>query len=77
MLNPTSEGDWHSVAIVSDGNPYGVAEDILFSFPIRTKADGSYEIVDGLEISDYAQGKINATETELLEEKEAVADLLG
>ena len=77
LVNPTPEGDWHSVAVVSDGNPYGVAEDLLFSFPIRTKADGSWEIVAGLEISDYAKAKIEATEQELLSEKEAVADLLG
>ena len=49
----------------------------MFSFPIRTKADGSYEIVAGLDISDYAREKIKATETELLEEKEAVEDLFS
>lgn len=77
LLTPTPEGDWHSVAIASDGNPYGVADDLMFSFPIRTKADGSYEIVAGLDISDYAREKIKATETELLEEKEAVEDLFS
>ncbi len=77
LLTPTPEGDWHSVAIASDGNPYGVADDLMFSFPIRTKADGSYEIVEGLDISDYAREKIKATETELLEEKEAVEDLFS
>ncbi len=76
LLNPTPAGDWHSVAVMSDGNPYGVAEDLMFSFPIRTNADGSWEIVDGLELSDYARQKIAATEAELKEEKAAVADLM-
>lgn len=75
LLTPTPDGDWHSVAVASDGNPYGVADDLMFSFPIRTKADGSYEIVGGLDISDYAREKIKATEAELLEEREAVSDL--
>lgn len=76
LINPTPAGDWHSVAVVSNGNPYGVAEDLLFSFPIRTKADGSWEMVEGLSLSDYAKAKIAATEQELLEEKEAVTDLV-
>lgn len=77
LLTPTPEGDWHSVAVASEGNPYGVDEDLIFSFPIRTKSDGSYEIVEGLEISEYSRAKIKATETELLEEKADIADLLG
>lgn len=77
LLTPTPKGDWYSVAIASDGNPYGVADDLMFSFPIRTKADGSYEIVAGLDISDYAREKIKATETELLEEKADVSDLFA
>ncbi|PJF44097.1 MAG: malate dehydrogenase [Phototrophicales bacterium] len=77
LLTPTPEGDWHSVAVVSDGNPYGVQDGLIFSFPIRTKADGSWEIVSGLELSDYAREKIRITEAELLEEKEAVQAMLG
>lgn len=77
LINPTPGGDWHSVAVYSQGNPYGVDQDLLFSFPIRTKADGSWEMVEGLSLSDYAKGKVAATENELLEEKEAVADLFA
>ncbi len=76
LLTPTAEGDWHSVAVVSEGNPYGIADDLIFSFPIRTKADGTWEIVKGLELSDYAQSKVKATEEELQTEREAVADLI-
>lgn len=76
LLHPTPAGDWHSVAIHSAGNPYGVSEDLIFSFPMRTKADGSLEIVAGLELSNYAKGKIKATEDELLSEKAEVPNLM-
>jgi malate dehydrogenase len=74
LLAPTPEGDWHSVAIYSAGNPYGIDEDLMYSFPMRTKADGSLEIVEGLELSEYAMQKARATEKELIEEREGVAD---
>lgn len=77
LLTPTPDGDFHSVAVVSDGNPYGVENDLIFSFPIRTLADGSWEIVPDLKISEYAQEKINATEAELKTERDAVADLFA
>lgn len=77
LLAPTPEGDWHSVGVLSNGNPYGVADDLIYSFPIRTLADGSWEIVEGLEISEYAKGKIQATEDELKSERDAVSDMLG
>lgn len=76
LLNPTPAGDWTSIAIPSDGNPYGVAEGLIFSFPLRVKADGSYEIVAGLELSTYAHEKIKATEKELLEERADVASMM-
>jgi malate/lactate dehydrogenase len=55
--------------VYSNGNPYGVAEDLIFSFPIRNGVDGNWEIIAGLSLSDYAKGKIAATEKELQEEK--------
>ncbi|GAB4570629.1 MAG: malate dehydrogenase [Anaerolineae bacterium] len=75
LVNPTPEGDWFSAAVVSDGS-YGVPEGLMFSFPLRSPGDGTYEIVQGLELSDYARGKIDASAEELKQEKEAVADLL-
>lgn len=77
LVNPTPDGDFHSVAVWSDGNPYGVEEGLMYSFPIRTLDNGTWEIVSGLDISDYAQEKINATEAELKSEREAVAEMLG
>lgn len=77
LITPTPDGDWFSVAVPSEGNPYGIADGIIYSFPIRTKADGTYEIVAGLDLSEYAKGKATATQDELLKEREAVASMLG
>lgn len=75
LLVPTPEGDWFSAAVVSDGS-YGVPEGLIYSFPLRSAGDGTYEIVQGLSLSEYAQGKLDDSTAELQEEKEAVADLL-
>ncbi|GAA3572015.1 malate dehydrogenase [Microlunatus spumicola] len=69
----TPEGDWVSMAVPSDGS-YGVPEGIVSSFACTT-ADGSYTIVEGLEVSDYSQAKIDATVAELTEERDAVRSL--
>ena len=71
----TQEGDWVSMAIPSDGS-YGVAEGIIYSFPVTCK-DGKYEIVQGLEISDFSREKMNATEQELMEERDGVKHLFS
>ncbi len=72
---PTPEGDWVSMAIPSDGS-YGVPEGIISGFPVTTDGAGSYEIVQGLQLTDFAQGKLEATIAELQEERTAVADML-
>jgi malate dehydrogenase len=72
---PTPEGDWVSMAIPSDGS-YGVPEGIISGFPVTTDGVGGYEIVQGLELSDFVQGKLDATLAELQEERSAVADML-
>ncbi len=76
LTNPTTAGDCISAGIPSEGNPYGVAEGLIFSFPLTSAGNGAAEIVTGLQLSHYARGKIKATEAELLEEREAIADLL-
>ncbi|WP_193214025.1 malate dehydrogenase [Luteolibacter marinus] len=76
LVNPTPDGDWHSVAVYSDGTHYGIAKGIMASMPIRTKADGSWEVIDGVPVDAFSQGKIDATINELLEEREAVKDLI-
>jgi malate dehydrogenase len=69
----TPDGDWVSMSVPSDGS-YGVPEGIISSFPCVCK-DGNYEIVQGLEISDYSRAKIDASANELAEERAAVAEL--
>ena len=68
------EGDWVSMGVLSRGT-YGVAEDIVYSYPV-TVAGGKVSIVEGLQVSDAVRGKMKATEQELLEEREAIAELL-
>jgi malate dehydrogenase len=69
----TPEGDWVSMAIPSDGS-YGVEEGLISSFPV-TVSDGEYKIVQGLELSEFSRGRIDATVAELAEEREAIRTL--
>jgi malate dehydrogenase len=62
-----------SMAVRSDGS-YGVDEHIISSFPVRC-ANGSYEIVQGLDVGEFAQAKLDATVNELTEERAAVKEL--
>src|SRR5690606_1956778 len=66
--------DYVSMGIASDGS-YGIGEGIVFSYPVRCR-DGRFEIVQGLDLDDFARQKIGATEQELREERDGVADLL-
>lgn len=59
---------------VPSGGQYGIDEGLISSFPVRC-SDGDYEIVEGLEITDFAQSKIDITVNELKEERDAVKDL--
>tara|TARA_B100001758_G_scaffold215274_1_gene200839 strand:+ start:182 stop:1180 length:999 start_codon:yes stop_codon:yes gene_type:complete len=76
VINPTQEGDCFSAAVVSDGS-YGVPEGLIFGFPLRTYQSGEVEIVQGIEINDFAKSKIQITTEELESEREAVADLIS
>ncbi len=71
----TAEGDWVSMAIPSDGS-YGIKEGIIFSYPVTCK-NGEYEIVQGLEIDEFSQARLDATEQELREERAAVEHLFS
>jgi malate dehydrogenase len=75
LITPTPEGDWHSVAVCSDGS-YGIEKGLMASMPIRTKADGSWEVVQGVPVDAFSQGKIDGTINELKEERDAVKHLL-
>ncbi|MCQ3830368.1 malate dehydrogenase [Microbulbifer elongatus] len=70
----SAEGDWTSMGVYSDGS-YGIQEGLIYSFPVVCK-NGDWEIVQGVDINDFSREKMTATETELAEERDAVAHLL-
>jgi malate dehydrogenase len=76
LVNRTAGDDWFSAAVVSDGS-YGVERGIVSSFPLRSKGDGGYEIVQGVKLDAFARSKIDATIAELEKERDIVKDLLG
>lgn len=72
-VNGTAEGDWTSMGIPSDGS-YGVPEGIISSFPVTTE-NGTYKIVQGLDINEFSRARIDASVKELAEERDAVREL--
>ncbi|KAI4352665.1 hypothetical protein L6164_006893 [Bauhinia variegata] len=77
LVTPTPEGDWFSSGVYSTGNPYGIAEDLVFSMPCRSKGDGDYEFVKDVIFDDFLRQRIAKSEAELLAEKRCVAHLTG
>jgi len=73
-LTPTSNGHWFSSAIDSTGNPYGIEEGIVFSFPCTRLPSGEVKIISGLDINPFLEVKLRATEKELLEERDLVSN---
>lgn len=65
--------DWTSAGVVSHGE-YGVPEGLMSSFPVRS-VDGEWQIVEGLELDDWARARVDASVAELVEEREAVRAL--
>jgi malate dehydrogenase len=73
LSTSTPAGDWTSVAVCSDGS-YGIEKGLMFSFPIRSTGS-AWEIVQDVPVNEFSQGKIDATENELKEERAAVQEL--
>jgi malate dehydrogenase len=67
--------DWVSMGIPSDGS-YGIKEGVIYSYPV-TCANGEYQIVQGLSVDDFSRKRMDASETELREERDGVKDQLG
>ena len=76
VITPTGKGDWFSAAIPSDGS-YGVTRGLIFSYPLRSSGNGDYEVVQGIELDEFSQQKIQATREELEMEREAVKEMLN
>ncbi len=70
-----SQGNWVSMAVPSDGS-YGIPEGLVYSFPITTQA-GEYQIVQGLEISEFSRERMLVTQQELEQERDAITELLA
>jgi malate/lactate dehydrogenase len=77
LVQPTPEGQVFSSAVCSDGNPYGITEGLIFSFPCQVDAGGTWSIVPGLEWDAFLSDKIAVTTEELEGERELVSDLLS
>ena len=71
----TADGDWVSMGIPSDGS-YGIPEGVLYGYPVTCK-NGTYEIVKGIEISEFSRKRMDATLQELHEERDDVKHLFG
>ena len=73
IVEPTTAGDWHSVAICSNGE-YGVDRGLICSFPVRS--DGArVQVVENLEIAEFSRSKIDQSVAELKEERGLVSGL--
>ena len=66
--------NWVSMAIPADGS-YGIEPGIIYSYPVRC-SDGKYEIVQDLSVSEFSRERMDATETELRQERAAIESLL-
>ncbi|MEY2519691.1 MAG: malate dehydrogenase [Verrucomicrobiota bacterium] len=75
LTTDTAEGDWHSVAVCSDGS-YGVEEGLICSFPVRARG-GKWEIVQDVPLDEFGRAKTDASIAELKEEKSMVSELIG
>lgn len=74
-VNGSASDNWVSMAVPSDGS-YGIPQGLIFSYPVECSG-GEYSIVQGLEINEFSQSKIDATKKELEEERDAIAHLLS
>jgi malate dehydrogenase len=74
-VHGSRDGDWVTMGIPSDGS-YGIPEGVIFGYPVTTRG-GSYQIVKGIEISEFSRKRIDATLKELHEERDGVKHLLG
>jgi malate dehydrogenase len=73
-VHGSREGDWVTMGVPSDGS-YGIPDGVIYGYPVVCRS-GRYEIVQGIEISEFSRGRMQATLAELHEEREGVRHLL-
>ena len=74
-VHGTREGDWVTMGVPSDGS-YGVPEGVIYGYPVTCKG-GQYQLVTGIDVSDFSRKRMDATLKELHEERDGVKHLLG
>jgi len=74
-VNGSRDGDWLTMGVPSDGS-YGVPAGVIFGYPVTCRG-GDYQVVKGIEVSEFSRKRIDATLKELHEERDSVKGLLG
>jgi malate dehydrogenase len=69
-------GAIHSIAVKSNG-AYGFDANVWAGLPVRTTTPGSYEVIQGYAMDDFAKSKLAATNKELVEERSFVASMIS
>jgi len=77
LLFPSPPGECFSVSLLSDGNPYGIQKNLIFSFPCTCLGHGQVKICGGLEWTETMKRRISMAERELLEERHTVEQLIS
>lgn len=75
-LSATPAGNWFSSALISESNPYGIDDHLIFSFPCRMESHNKIAIIPGLEMNEFLENKLKMSEKELLEERDLIRSLL-
>jgi len=71
----TKEGDWMTMGVPADGS-YDIPEGVIYGYPVTVKG-GAYQVVKGIEVSEFSRKRMDATLKELHEERDGVKHLLG
>jgi malate dehydrogenase len=74
-VHGSRDGDWVTMGIPADGS-YGIAEGVIYGYPVTCRG-GSYQIVKGIEVSEFSRKRMEGTLKELHEERDGVKQLLG
>jgi malate dehydrogenase len=74
-ISGSRDGDWVTMGVPADGS-YGIPAGVIYGYPVTCRG-GSYQLVKGLEISEFSRKRMDATLKELQEERDSVAQLLG
>jgi len=74
-ISGSRDGDWVTMGVPADGS-YGIPEGVIYGYPVTTR-NGSYQVVKGIEVSEFSRKRMDATLKELHEERDSVRQLLG